>query len=507
MLEIDTRSRAGDRSMKRLDVATHPSATPNFPLATRDKGLAPAHTPNDRLNITQLCGQIAEHRAAHGARARVAFVLHPGGAAGAYQAGALAALAEAGLSPDLIIGTSIGAFNGLGFWLDELAGRTPGKPAFATHLGRLWRLLGHRAQGSHRLLDKPFLLGWITGRPDWRHGMAGDLAGQLFAVGEACAALRQGIFTTARLEVFTRHVVASALGLPRQANSEQVGRALFDASLRVSATGHPVPDLVVVATDVGAHAPCAFVLGAATTAHALRARGWEAYALGEGSLAGAAVLEAFYASASIPAVFPSSSLVLSPGSAPRTLVDGVVGNHRPFQMAVDAGATLIVSLEVESAEPGQAYAMPAEAHFVAAAAEAFMTIGDNFVRDSASELALVNRALARSTNTRALVVPLYRLAPRRRLLGLLDFDGRYVDGKCVTSLYDGFMAGYADAGGDAASTWRDYVLGHAVHGDTGTITPTHGESAFRDATLHPVGTFPVLARPERAWLAADAPGQ
>ena len=55
---------------------------------------------------------------------RLAFVLGGGGARGAMQVGALRALFEAGLKPDLLVGTSIGAVNaaGLALWGVNLAG-------------------------------------------------------------------------------------------------------------------------------------------------------------------------------------------------------------------------------------------------------------------------------------------------------------------------------------------------------------------------------------------------
>ena len=54
----------------------------------------------------------------------LAFVLGGGGARGALQIGALRALFEAGLKPDLLVGTSIGAINatGLALWGVDLAG-------------------------------------------------------------------------------------------------------------------------------------------------------------------------------------------------------------------------------------------------------------------------------------------------------------------------------------------------------------------------------------------------
>lgn len=44
---------------------------------------------------------------------KIAFVLGGGGLLGAYEVGMLAALAEAGIRPDLVLGTSVGAINGV----------------------------------------------------------------------------------------------------------------------------------------------------------------------------------------------------------------------------------------------------------------------------------------------------------------------------------------------------------------------------------------------------------
>ena len=77
-----------------------------------------------------------------GRRERIALVLAGGGARGAYEAGALAALAPAlakrGQTPDIIVGTSIGALNG-----SFLAARAhePLEVAAAAAL-KMWRELG-----------------------------------------------------------------------------------------------------------------------------------------------------------------------------------------------------------------------------------------------------------------------------------------------------------------------------------------------------------------------------
>lgn len=67
---------------------------------------------------------------------RIGLVLAGGGAKGAYQAGALRYLAEIGLQPQIIAGTSIGALNGA-----TLAANTPFSYA-VERLDRIWTKLG-----------------------------------------------------------------------------------------------------------------------------------------------------------------------------------------------------------------------------------------------------------------------------------------------------------------------------------------------------------------------------
>jgi predicted acylesterase/phospholipase RssA len=69
---------------------------------------------------------------------RVALVLSGGGALGAYQAGAYAALETAGIRPNWIAGTAIGAVNAV-----IIAGNLPHERAF--RLRQFWRELSRRA--------------------------------------------------------------------------------------------------------------------------------------------------------------------------------------------------------------------------------------------------------------------------------------------------------------------------------------------------------------------------
>lgn len=60
---------------------------------------------------TSIQTTVAKHTVSHGTPPRIILVLQGGGALGAYQAGVYQALHEAGLRPDWVIGTSIGAIN------------------------------------------------------------------------------------------------------------------------------------------------------------------------------------------------------------------------------------------------------------------------------------------------------------------------------------------------------------------------------------------------------------
>lgn len=66
-----------------------------------------------------------------GERPQVAFVLGGGGILGAHEVGMLRALAETGIQPDLVLGTSVGAINGALFAADPTAGGVE-------RLSRLW---------------------------------------------------------------------------------------------------------------------------------------------------------------------------------------------------------------------------------------------------------------------------------------------------------------------------------------------------------------------------------
>jgi len=78
----------------------------------------------------------------HALPGQVVLVLQGGGALGAYQAGVYEALADAGIEPDWVIGTSIGAVNGA-----LIAGNTPGRRL--PRLREFWQHLGNASTGGN----------------------------------------------------------------------------------------------------------------------------------------------------------------------------------------------------------------------------------------------------------------------------------------------------------------------------------------------------------------------
>lgn len=431
--------------------------------------------------IKQLAAIVAAHRAAHPDDARVAFVLAPGGAAGAYQAGALEALAEHGVRPDLLIGTSSGALNTLGVVLDALAPPAPPRTWPTSRTGRIWRALSRPDVGAKLVVDKPHLLGFIAGKAGAGLGLAGEVIGQLPHLGSQWAAMQAGIFRTEPLRTLLTTAIARAFGLAGD-DPETAGHALVDAWAAAHEAGLRPPEVLILATDMQSHQATPFALGTPDLTERLFSYHHPVRALGHGALTGPAVVEAFVASAAIPGAFPAVALPAeAPSWAPRRYLDGAIGASEPFHLAIDAGATLIVSLEVapfvRPPRPNDA-----ERHPVAMAADALMAIQERYLRTDARGLAAWNCRLEAGCAPGRRWIELYRLAPSRQAIGLLDFDGRHEGGALTLSLFDWYMEGYGDAGGTSQEAWGTYVRERDAQGDTGgALERAHG-LGFWEAT-------------------------
>ena len=90
---------------------------------------------------------VAPHTVSRGTPQRIVLALQGGGALGAYQAGVYEALQEAGLVPDWVIGTSIGAING-----SVIAGNegnpAAGEAPYVLGPRRLWDLVATGGTGA-----------------------------------------------------------------------------------------------------------------------------------------------------------------------------------------------------------------------------------------------------------------------------------------------------------------------------------------------------------------------
>ncbi len=433
--------------------------------------------------IKQLAAIVAAHRAEHHGDARVAFVLAPGGAAGAYQAGALEALAEHGVRPDLLIGTSSGALNALGVVLDALAPPAAPRAWPVTRPGRIWRALSQPDAGARLLVDKPHLLGFIAGKAGASMGLAGEMLGHLPHLGAEWAAMQAGLFRADRLRGLLVGSIARALG-HRGDDAEAAGHALVDTWAAAHAAGLRPPELIVLATDMQSHQATPFALGTPDLTERLFRHHHPVRALGHGALTGPAVVDAFVASAAIPGAFPAVALPADNPSWPaRRYLDGAIGASEPFHLAIDAGATLIISLEVAP------YARPprpdgtTDRHPLALAADALMAIQERYLRADARGLAAWNWRLTADCAPGRQRIVLYRLAPSCQAIGLLDFDGRHEGGALTLSLFDWYMEGYGDAGGCAPEAWAGYVRERDDHGDTGVALERGHGAGFWEASL------------------------
>src|SRR4051812_34212454 len=102
---------------------------------------------------------------------RIALVLSGGGGLGAYQAGAYAALEHAGIRPNWIAGTAIGAINAA-----IIAGNLPHERV--PRLRRFWQELSRRASGGGESWVPRRVRRWLSRRDAERDA-------ELFATGSA----------------------------------------------------------------------------------------------------------------------------------------------------------------------------------------------------------------------------------------------------------------------------------------------------------------------------------
>lgn len=258
-------------------------------------------------------------------------------------------------------------------------------------------------------------------------------------------ALESTLATAAAAALTGKQPTRAELLRPRPPNERQ------DTAIRVvkawDATPRP-PDLIVTATDLSASCECLFLLASPGTYQALAASGWQVARIGgeggappagsEGRAASVSASQLFrciVASTSIPGVFPSQRIELHPidpqrRSQAHDFVDGGVLNNSPVNVAVDAGATHIISIELDPLRQTAPLDSPAhggEPLVPQNLIRTFSTLLNLATTEDVYRTVAINKMLREASLSNRRVVELFRFAPASRDLSTLEFDGHYPD--------------------------------------------------------------------------------
>jgi len=243
------------------------------------------------------------------------------------------------------------------------------------------------------------------------------------------------------------------------------------------------PQLVVATTDITGGRECMFTLVRPDTYRRLRRHGWMAVQLDAQSeicreyrespdallTPAENLLQAVLASTAVPSAFPSQAISLysADGSheVSHRFVDGGVLNNSPLHLAIDAGATHIISLEVDPLTVRDPLKVDDKAqgyNVLEAGVTTFTTLIDRAIERDVRRTVTWNHFLlehpeslsstTKAERTRKRILPLYRVAPLRREIGTVEFDGRYENGRLMASLRDVLRRGMLDLQGKRI--WR-----------------------------------------------------
>jgi NTE family protein len=279
----------------------------------------------------------------------VAFVLSGGANLGAAQAGMLEALLDAGIVPDLLVGTSIGAANAAFM----AAGPTSDR---ARALSDLWRRLSVEEifPLDAAQVTRAILAGGLFSPAPLRRMLEREIPFRL--IEEAATPLR---IVATRCEpradgpYSLRSMAAGLDRLARQGTEPlRLAVARFDRTVEAAVEAAAIP-LRIVAT-------------------AFERRTEEVFAAGP-------VLDALLASSALPLVYPPYRL------GDHVYVDGGLSEYVPLQPAFEAGARTIYVLSLRSARDGTDDAHPHRS-------AVYRSLGNRFLRREARTAAEVQAA-------------------------------------------------------------------------------------------------------------------
>lgn len=482
-------------------------------------------------------------------RRKLAIAISGGGAAGAYSAGQLEVLLDRlrkrGIQVGLLVGTSSGAVNGYGVFVEELDMRNPqyeSDPAvqqpYESYIASVWSYLARDSKASRwvvggrswlvRLLARGLSSRWqiacivigllllaallqpslflplalVASRlrdpmSNWIDSSSlVDALPYLFgwslvataALGIAAALVfrkfRAGLFGDAPM----LHLLANTgpQGDMRRARPTSRGQAVDEARVLsrdlVSAwyrRQSAAPEFIVAATDITASRGCLFTLVRPETYTGLLRHEWMTVQFGSDSHDTKAysarsdalftlsqnLLQALCASSAVPGAFPTQRIGLYGADKRRIayhhFVDGGVLHTSPIHIAIDAGATHVISLEIlpfgekhslQSDETGEeGYGA------LNAAMTTFATVLERATEEDIRHTASWNRFLTQrpgsmrpgkgTAKRQRRVVPIYRVAPREPLVGTVEFEGRFAGGRQAVTLRDLVRQGMLDMQG------------------------------------------------------------
>jgi len=360
---------------------------------------------------------------------KVALVLSAAAAPGAYQAGVIDALLRARIPIDCIVSSSGGALNGISILLDCL--EAPGDQASAV---RIWERLS-----MDQVLSPAWVLrAWqrlqsFSAEPWVQAGAAIGFLPMLIAGLPLIIhnlRKRRALFSS---EPLRRLIIATLYdGLktaPGWRSEAWIGAAL---SRRWQLAGGP--EMIITATSLDAMDAVLFTLAQQETVERLRAAGRKVIPLcskpaGIDDRPGLLV----------PALMASSALFpFLPLQRIGNLVlgDGGFLGSTPLEIAIEAGATHVLVVEVDT---------PANAGKVDRAAMSTLV-----KRVAATMITSRNRSMQQRINLEG--IRCFYLSPSAKFLTFLDFDGCFARGRVVFSLSGQVGYGRRDA---AEGFWLD----------------------------------------------------
>ncbi len=494
---------------------------------------------------------------------KIALSISGGGTGGAYSAGALETLLgrmrKRGIPIDILVGTSAGALNSYGVFLEELGLSNPQlsddphlRQPYSTFIASIWSYLDRHRRSSRwvvgrrawmidlatRGLNTPLrrwgfttltILAVIVLNPflfisimmlsglenllpealvDWtRQGdhvhhlaMLGllSLGGLCFAIAFTIRTFGESLFRDTPILSFLANTgpkgdLTVPLRWPREQTEDRARVLSRDIVAEWYSRRDQYPELIITATDITLGEECLFTLVHPETYHKLAANNWltvqldsrtdtsKRYRERDDALFTLSenLLHCIVGSAAVPSAFPAQEIGIYGAGRKEVrhrFVDGGVLNNSPVHLAIDAGATHIITLELEpmeQAEPLDKNDKGRRYNLIEAGVTTFTTLLRRSIDKDIRRTVTWNRflfdhpeALDQPKRSKKIprhdkrVIHLYRVAPAEREIGTVDFDGRYVRGKQITTLRDVLRRGVVDLQGK--HIWRA-TLQHSPH--------------------------------------------